>query len=399
MQLNAFRKFNLELDRIELLYQATLLSYNTSIEAIDEGFLDGHLDKSNRIAIVEADERFLLSKKKLKSKYAKKLPKEILELVFVRMVSVLEVFMISQIRELFLVRTDLFHSEDKINFSRGELLNSSSITELWEKLIKNELRNLQNQSLSAKSKYFSKYLNINFEQSSEYPLPLECIHDMRHLIVHRLGKTDEQFRKKYRTPDLYNLNLSSEELNRAITSIRNFGKFIFDQSSNLIDEALLNEEIFEAYAKVNIIRDRVKSLFDINYKFIDGESLIWCSDFIKKIQLQEDKVIHIEMLGNRNSVISYLKLLKRLEGGGSIGILSISPENWSPDFSIPGRRLSPEEIEVLAKNLPMQPWTKDIHKRIAADLGTSNKVVSNAIGKILETPELLNLIGQEIKYN
>ena len=397
MQLNAFKQFNLELDRIELLYQATMFSYKTTIEALEDNFLDCYLDESNRISISESNEETLLSKKKLKSKYGKKLPKEIAELVFIRIISVLEVFMISQIRELFLVRTDLFHSEDKINFSRGELLNSATVTELWEKLIRNELRNLQNQPLNKKSKYFSKYLNINFDNSPEYPLPLEHIHDMRHLIVHRLGKTDDQFRKKYRTPDLY-VTVNPDDLEKAINSIRSFGKFIFEQSSSLLDDQVPSGENYEALAKIKVLRERVLNVFEFDYKFIDGESLIWCSDFIKKIH-EKNGLIEIEMQGNKDTVISYLKLMKKLESGGSIDIISLSPESWREYSGIPGRRLSEDELKVLAMNLPQPPWQKDIHKRVATQLDTSNNVVSNAINTILEDPDLNKLLGEDVKYS
>ena len=298
---------------------------------------------------------------------------------------------------MFLARSDLFNSEDRINFSRGEILNSSTVTELWEKLINNELRNIQNQPLSKKAKYFSKYLKINFEQSSEYPLPLENIHDMRHLIVHRLGKTDEQYRKKYKTPDSH-ININEDTLEQALSSIRSFGVFIFEQASTLVEENIASSESYKAIAKIKVLRDRIIYIFDLDYKFIDGESLVWCSDFIKKIDNQ-GSMFEIEMLGDKTSVISYLKFLKRLEGGRSIDIISISPENWRETFGIPGRKLSKEEIMELAKNMPPRPWKKDIHKRIANLLGTSNNVMSKAISEILEDPDLLVLIGQDVKYS
>ena len=105
------------------------------------------------------------------------------------------------------------------------------------------------------------------------------------------------------------------------------------------------------------------------------------------------------MLGNKDSVICYLKLLKRLESGGSISILSVSPDNWRAHCITPGRRLTSEEISELAKNLPLPPWSKDIHKRVATELGTSNNVISNAIDKILGDENLMTLLGENVKYS
>lgn len=397
MQLKAFKKFNLELNKIELFYQITMFPYGISMKAIEQDFFDNHLDELNRFFISEKDDKILISKRELKSKFGKKLPKEIAELVFIRIISVLEIFMISQVRELFLVRTDLFHSNDKIEFSRGEILNSKTVTELWKKLIDRELRNLQNQSLDKKSKYFLKYLNINFKQSSEYTY-LRFIHDVRHVIVHRLGKTDDQFREKYPNSNSH-ITINPDDLIQAIATIRNFGQFIFEQASTLIKEQVHSRNKFEAFAKIQILKDQIYSIFSLDYKFIDDkDSLIWCSDFIKRIH-DQDGVLKIEILGDKDAVISYLRQLKKLEKGWHIRIISLLPKNWSEHFGIPGRKLTQDEIKELAKNLPIQPWEKGIHKKIAKRLNTSNKVVSNAIDKILKDPNLMKSIGQDVKYN
>lgn len=399
MQLNAYRKLNLELDRIELLYHSTVYSYNSSIKSIGVGDFDNDLNDKNRIEISKSENSDIqLSRKRLKAQYEKKLPRDIRELIFIRAISILEVYMVSQVRELFLKRKDLFHSNEQISFARGELLNSSSITELWTKLINKELRNLQNRSLSEKSKYYSKYLNINFDQSSEYPLPQEQIHDIRHIIVHRLGKTDAQFRRKYKT-ELKFLSIDETDLEKAINSIRIFAEYIFNQATNLLMVEATDDSSYIAKAHIKVKKGRVRDICDYNYNFIDDESLIWCSDFIKKVQEPTNNEFHIEMQGDKKLIFAYFRLLTKLRNGNSIDIIDYYPDDWRNCEIAAGRKLTSEEIVELSKNLPVRPWQKDIHKRIAIKLNTSNGVISRAITKILSDHELEILIGQDVKYS
>lgn len=53
------------------------------------------------------------------------------------------------------------------------------------------------------------------------------------------------------------------------------------------------------------------------------------------------------------------------------------------------RHLDPEFIEQVDRLLPKQPWTKGVHKMIAAALGSSNLKVSNAINELVRTGRYL----------
>jgi len=383
------------MNRIEHQYNASIYSYQCTYDQVNSGKFDPDLNNFEVLSESDSEKKDIFrSYKKLKATYKNKLPKELSELIFVRVISILEVFLISQVRELFLLRKDLFHSEEKIGVVRGELLNTNSITELWSKLIERELRKLQNQSLKDKAKYFRKYLGIEFSRSPSYPAPLEVIHDKRHLIVHRLGKTDLQFRKKYGL-EVRTIQIAKEDLNDAFSNVRAFGAFIFENAERLVTDGTCIKHNYEAALTVKILKAGVENVFDNDFKFIDDDKLVWCSDFIETTSRSESEVT-VVMKGDKSLITSYIRLIRKLHNGRSIQIIEIY-NNPNP-ISLQGRKLSNGEIAELATHMPERPWRKDIHKRIAVIKGTSNSVISKALKGILDNPELVSRIGEKPKF-
>lgn len=69
------------------------------------------------------------------SRLQQQFPRYLRETLFVRVISALEVFLIEAVREVFVARRDLFHTEQRIEFSVGELLSADSVVDLWQRMI------------------------------------------------------------------------------------------------------------------------------------------------------------------------------------------------------------------------------------------------------------------------
>lgn len=122
-------------------------------------------------------------------------------ILFVRLVSVLEAYLIDTVRWLFLHRKDLFHKDETLELQYRELLAARSLNQLFGKLIERECRRLQNRGFAEMRKYFQKRFAIDFAMAgtpSVFPV-LEEMHERRHLLVHRLGRTDDIYRRAYKT--------------------------------------------------------------------------------------------------------------------------------------------------------------------------------------------------------
>jgi hypothetical protein len=124
------------------------------------------------------------------------LPRTLRETIFVRLVSALEVFLTDIVREVYAGRRDLLESDTHIELSYRYLSSLRSTSDLITFLVDRDCRALTSGGFKKTTKYYRERLGIDIGGLSHFN-SLSEIHERRHLLVHRLGFTDEQYRHMY----------------------------------------------------------------------------------------------------------------------------------------------------------------------------------------------------------
>lgn len=399
--MEAYDNFQTEFAHLEMLHASTLFAYDEAILRTTQKAKEGYIDKKEPVfRTLSGGNEFKLANnlKALHNKYKNSFRTILRETIFVRAISVLEVFLIDTVREIFLARKDLFINSDVFTISYPHLLSFKNSSEILSYIINKECRNLQNGGFIDISKYFRNRLKIELNNFKE---PLKLIfeyHDKRHLIVHRLGLTDKEYRHKYDT-DIKRVNINEKYLISAFKNIRAFCDFVLNESSQIINSTdnLLNQ-IDEPSATIALktLDKKGNEAIKKNYTFSFDDNIVQLKDLSLQIINEAADIYNLIISGNINYLKKYIDILRQLEINKSIEIVSVQLTNVQlTDIQLtedkPSKKkkrskkntpstnekkiISEELIEEIKHLLPEQPWEKGIHKKIASKLGVSNKTV------------------------
>ncbi|WP_237982047.1 hypothetical protein [Bacillus thuringiensis] len=228
-----FRKYELDYKRLIRWYLASLYSYNSTAKIIEQDIIEQNLPlkKLNKIYYKESH---LIENNPhtLKRKYKKAYVDFLEEMTLIRIISILENFLLDVIRTSFYHDKTCFYEPKKtIEFQVSEFL-SKGMEELEESFIEEKIGNLHRQGFNEVKKYYKKIFNIDFNnfntsiESINYSVKhIHKIHDTRHLIIHRLGRTDEKFNKEYNFTGKI-ITLSEEDVILYLQIIDDFVEFL-----------------------------------------------------------------------------------------------------------------------------------------------------------------------------
>lgn len=196
-----FRKYDLDYKRLKRWYLASLYSYDSTAAMIDQ-----NTPAKKRLNKIYYKGSHLIENTPytLEKKYRKNYVDFLEEMTLIRIISILENFLLDVIRTSFYHdKTCFYEPKQTIEFQVSEFL-SKDMKELEEKFIEGKVGNLHRQGFNEVKKYYKKTFNIDFNNyntsidSKHYNIKhIHKIHDTRHLLVHRLGRTDEKFNKEY----------------------------------------------------------------------------------------------------------------------------------------------------------------------------------------------------------
>ena len=124
------------------------------------------------------------------------------QLILTRLISALEVSLIENIMDVFLVNKKIFLNQSKFDITEAEILSTKNIEDIQLKIITNICRNIQSQGLKGIVAFYKKTFNIDIEsfniqiEDKIYNFHyIEMLIDMRHMVVHNLGNLDEKFKR------------------------------------------------------------------------------------------------------------------------------------------------------------------------------------------------------------
>jgi hypothetical protein len=396
MAARANKKFSVEIARIRSLYVTALHSFQKTAKSLLTEIQKGNVDPRQPYSIhlespaasFTAINAYMFSKK-LTSQF----PRYLRETLLVRLISALEVFLIARIRELFLARRDLFHSDQRVEFAVGELLAAESPTDLWSKVISRELRKLQNQGFAEIVRYYRTRLGIDLNQS---PVPLGYIDELnirRHLLVHRLGRTDDEYRHRYNTKNKV-VSITSENLLECLDRTLVFVEFVDREANSRASSAsvaTVHREEVQAALEIVVCEGAPSTteIFDRDYIFYVDDRLVRMADILRTHHV-EGAAHHLVIAGPRDAVRGFLRDIKQRAKHGELEIVSRSTTIYGSHSVNSG--LAPEKLRELALDLPAEPWPRDFHKVVARKHGLSNRRAWDALTEIRSDDALRALL-------
>lgn len=310
------------------------------------------------------------------------------ELIYIRIISALELFLVQSVRDIFKQTTIPFRNNNKrVELNYSQVLNLSSIREMRNELLNKETRPLSSAGYEDVVKYYKKQLEIDISSIGPGLQKMKYYHQIRHLLVHRLGKADKKFKTQYGFTKTF-IQINEDLLIELFNDVYNYAKQVAERVITLINSHS-NLKLFREF-KGERLKIEFDSKINDRVNFLEPEYHFWVGD---EIFYLEDLGLHILSKGShyvvevwgevdilrayKISIKSRMRTSKYFE---NITIQSIShPKIF--DESI---------ILAVSKRLPEGVWPSDIRKTIAASLGISNNNVDRII-------KILNLRGMHLK--
>lgn len=384
--MSSYLQFNRELHVLARFYKATLYSY----EQTDYLLFKCRKEKESMAILGFTDKP--PSYYKIKGSGISENQKNLFEITFVRFVSALEVFLVDQVRDVFIQTKEPFKKQNsKPEFSQAELLSMKSPADIFDKIINKETRKLSSGGFNEIIKYYKEHFQINLADISPGKKKMEEYHQRRHLLVHRLGKTDQQYRDKYNCSSS-RISIDELYLTNCFEDFKNFAEILNNQLKERLQVNFsTNKTKVKPESTSLIIVEVLKgqpNIFDNNYEFWAGDQLCMFTNILDQRTNESDKKFKIAISGSAVQISSYGTILKKEVDRGKIKVEYLrSKENSA--LPTPKKRLDFKTISLIKEKLPEQPWQTGIHKIIAEELGLSNKIVTKTINYLVKNGHVI----------
>lgn len=402
MRLSSFIRFFIELKRLRGLASASEYAFKTAESEVRRRVYKKEIDPKLPVSLdpnstsVVANNAWVLMNS-LSAKY----PRYIRETLYVRLVSTLEVMLVDVVRDLYFSRTDLLADPHKfIEITHGEILSAGGISQIRNRVINSELRQLHSKGMRDIVKFYEKKFGVKF---SDLGINLSVFWEMidrRHLLVHSLGRADEQYRRKYQYNSKAPLTVRQDYLMSSLDLFEKIGdklevaiKEIIESKppSGVVAEFSMEIEIFVHDAEGE--RATLPSFAFVVNDRQRGEHGVRLADILSLRQASRDGSERYFISGQKDTLNAYLRVLRKLDKNGHLSFQVHGRTHSGLIVSAKPTSLDETIVTQIAKRLPAQPWPKHIHKIIAGDLCISNSECSKAITLILARPDLMLLLG------
>ncbi|MDP3469327.1 MAG: hypothetical protein Q8S11_13390 [Daejeonella sp.] len=308
--LKSHKRFIKEVGKLTYLYKTTVYSYNLTDRLLS-------IAKKNKVEWkdMELDLGDPFYHKNTEKSRLKTI-KDLSEIIFVRIVSALEVFMIDLIRDIFIITKEPFKkNSNEIHFKHAELLSTRSLTDIYNKIINKEMRSLSSGGYKDIIKYFKQHFNIDLGNFTPGNSKMEEYHDRRHLLVHRLGRTDQLYRDKYNTKHTL-ISVEESYLMDCVNDFREFSTLLLNQVIYHLKNDIKSpssKKVIESKYKID-----VEVLKDINYlnsqfEFWAGDEYAVLSDILDfKKEIAENK-FELLISGKERQINSYISFIHNVD--------------------------------------------------------------------------------------
>jgi len=380
--MKTYNNFRVEVSRLRQLYFTAKYAADETASSIVRKLRERELDGNTKLYFEAREEdKYLISSSifALGHRLKRQFPRYLRELIFIRAISALEVFLVDSVREVFALTKEPFKRNYVVEIPQAELLSAESLSEIFTKLIDRECRNLHSGGFNDIKKYYHKTFGINFAEYCSI-LRLEEYHDRRHLLVHRLGAADSVYQKKYHVQQK-KLTVEEFYLLECIDTLLAFAGAINEQLDQRFTGIILSAATAPSFLyKIVVIleTESAKNLILGTFQFWADNRLIFLRDVLASSTYLNENTVELNLAGDRAAVKQYLKKLKQYEKMGELTILARQGQD------LESCKLSAEEISKIRACLPEKPWSVGIHRSIAAKLGLKTAEVYKAISLIVK---------------
>ncbi|MFB5588482.1 hypothetical protein ACE41I_17470 [Bacillus cereus] len=342
--LRAFRNFRAEWQRLKRIYHVTMYSYEETLKRVEDEAQSGVLHRSDYIYYKE--ELIARSYRELNRNLEFRFANMTRESLFIRLVSLLELYFNDSLTELSSKTFDPFKSQDEKTYKVGQLLSLSDVKSIQNEIIQNQVRSIVLGGFDKIKRFYNSKIDIDFTKSGVAIKDIETIYSNRNLIVHAGGVIDEVYIRKYGNEDMIvgkRLEITEEFFLTSLETVFNLVQYVTDkleESYNFADQntKLKDERIMKnKKKKKDFIRETelvgvFYSLDDI-HKYLDEQFLFGfdekyrlCEILINKTIL-DDSTAKWTIRGNREKTSTYLGYLRLLKRKGYIEEVEKVSEN------------------------------------------------------------------------
>jgi hypothetical protein len=301
----------------------------------------------------------------------KLLPQTLRETILVRMVSALEVFFTDTVREVYSSRRDLLQRQDPIEIPYAKLVSIKSASELITILVGRDCRSLTSGGFNEIEKYFRQKLQIDLKTLVGFS-KLREFHDRRHLLVHRLGSVDDEYRHKYKSAK-GKLSVEQDYLLESIKTIRDFSSALMKEVmaiAGVTQPSPSAREMTDLLLDLDLLSLEAIPVVDLDFFFLHNEQYFALRDFVWE-RTPTDTGIILRLRGQTGVIRAYRHKIKRLAEEHKLVIKSTRTRNV--------KSISEDLIQKVKLELPPLPWTKDIDKAVAKKLGIKLEIAREVI--------------------
>lgn len=391
--MESYDLFRREIKNLKHWYYGTMYSYAKTIEFINDNYREEE-KKGNRTTVYyknKEEQEYMIQQSylTLREMYKKKYQSYIKDLSVVRIVSALEVFLVDSIIELFMINKKPFFANNKIiEFNQSEILANGSMSYIYTKVINNISSSLHRQGFDEVSKYYKNVLHVDFDN---YKCTINgmvyskkniiYLHEIRHLIIHKLGITDSMYRHRFNKEER-RIHISEDELLSVFKYIDYFGKYVNKklEEQYLIEEQLDKNNVPFIENKIIISggNDKIEKMVDGKFNFIESGRICVLQDVLEAINIENNNIT-LKVKGEEEIIHKYITILKRHCKKNNIDIKVIKLRKISKESII-----SKHEIKEVKKILEKHGLVKNSNKIIAKELNISNTRAEKIINIVKE---------------
>lgn len=395
MNLPAFGRALAEIHDLRTLHDSTLYAYSQTEEVLRYRLLR-RSDRGDRPA--DRDLKIVSPIRfQLKASKNSRMRNSFRELLFVRLVSVLEAYLVDTVRDIFVkTKKPFLNPPVQAGFTQAELLSAESMSHIYSRIINRECRRLTSGGYEEIAKYYANRLEIFLDSLPPGKHTMVEYHDRRHLLIHRLGKPDEKYLRDHKFSGK-RLSVDEDYLSGAFADfkafIRSVDNAVVERIQGILNEPGSSSSRPMITYQISLFAEVEPAIFHDAFQFWVGDSLMMFRDIAQAKVPTGERKWDLVLSGNQDVLKAFQRHIRRAERQGHIGAREIRRSGFS------GTRqsaLDPELIARVAEALPQQPWPTGTHRVIAASLGLSNGTVSDVIQTLIQRGDFKQQIDGKV---
>jgi hypothetical protein len=251
------------------------------------------------------------------------LPKTLRETIFVRLISAVEVFHVDLVRAIFTFRRDLLSREQPLELPYAYVASLTTLSELITRLVDRDCRAITSGGFSDATKFYKQRFQIDLKGLAGYQA-LTAAHALRHILVHRLGHTDEQYRRTYK-PKKRRVSVDQAYLLEAIKQLRLYADALVVHATKLAEpvaaRALRDQNDLVLHLQVD--SPEAAELTSPDYFFLYNERYYMLRDLIRERHVT-DREVRLSLRGDTKVLRVYLRKIRGLAEHDKLTILTPS---------------------------------------------------------------------------